>query len=110
MGFKFCPSCGKTLSYIKFGINRSRPDGMQPYCKICMKKARRKSSKTEKSKESARLRQKRYREKLKEKVNKKENTKTLDSVIFSRRKQQPTKNPERSKILLNPKPVKKNGD
>ena len=60
MGFKTCAKCGKTLSSSKFGVNRSRKDGMQTYCKICMKKARRINAKKEKSKELARERQKKY--------------------------------------------------
>jgi len=42
MGFKTCPKCGVTLSYTKFGCNKSRKDGMQPYCITCMRKARKK--------------------------------------------------------------------
>ena len=110
MGFKKCPKCDSVLSVSKFGSNQSRSDGLQPYCISCMRKARKKSSKTEKSKQSARERQKKYRERLKEKEGKKKlmkvDTKSSDSI---------TKPPKRnlsksSRITLNPKPVKKNGD
>lgn len=110
MGFKNCPKCGITLSYTKFGCNKSRSDGLQPYCISCMRKARKKSSKTEKSKESTRERQKRYRERLKEKEGKKKlmkvDTKSSDSVTESRNH----KTQKEHRITLNPKPVKKNGD
>ena len=101
MGFKTCPKCGATLSESKFGCNKSRRDGLQPYCRVCMKKARQKSAKKEKSKESARKRQKKYREKKKLM---KVDTKNRDSVTKSRNHKVSKKN----KITLNPKPVKKN--
>ena len=108
MGFKKCPKCGLMLSINKFGCNNTRRDKKQPYCILCMRKARKKSSKTDKSKELARQRQKRYRERLKKKAGEKELIKVRvhkpDSI---------TKSPKRnhiksSRITLNPKPVKKN--
>jgi len=100
MGFKRCPKCDTMLSYNKFGCNKSRSDGMQPYCILCMRKARKVSSKKEKSMEMARVRQKKYREKTK---SIKESKKSPDSVILSRKHN----NNKSSKITLNPQPVKK---
>ena len=114
MGFKKCPKCGLMLGYNKFGCNKSRPDKLQPYCILCMRKARKKSSKTEKAKELAKERQKRYRERLKKKEEKstsvKARTKTLDSVTNGRRNHNDSKVSRVHKITLNPKPVKRNGD
>jgi len=101
MGFKTCPKCGVTLSYTKFGCNKSRKDGMQPYCITCMRKARKKNSVKDKSKELARQRQKKYREKKKlVKVD----TKTVDSITNKRNHN----NNKKHRITLNPKPIKKN--
>lgn len=32
-GLKYCPDCGEDLPLSEFGINRSRNDGLQTYCK-----------------------------------------------------------------------------
>lgn len=115
MAFKYCPKCDKTKSYIFFGKNKSRSDGLQSYCKECMKISRKKNSKKEKSKELAKIRQKRYREKKKEKkLDKKElmkvNVKTQDSITNGRRNLNDRKSSRGSEIILNPKPIKRNGD
>lgn len=114
MGFKKCPKCGIMLSASKFGCNKSRSDGMQPYCILCMRKARKSSSKSDKSRELAKERQKRYRERLKKKEEKKVSikvsTKKQDSVTNGIRKHNDSKVSRGHKITLNPQPVKKNGD
>jgi len=107
MGFKRCPKCDTMLSYNKFGCNKSRSDGMQPYCILCMRKARKVSSKKEKSMEMARVRQKKYRERLKEKSGENKLVKERTRMDVSI-----TKSPKRNhikshQITLNPQPVKK---
>jgi len=107
MSFKKCPKCGIMLGYSKFGCNKSRTDGLQPYCILCMRKARKKSSTTDKSRELAKQRQKRYRERLKKKEEKSSSVKVStkkDVSITKRRNHIETKN---SRIILNPQPVKK---
>lgn len=32
---KRCPRCGVTKAATEFGVSRSRPDGLQGYCKEC---------------------------------------------------------------------------
>lgn len=32
---KRCPRCGVTKAATEFGVSRSRPDGLQGYCKAC---------------------------------------------------------------------------
>jgi len=111
MGFKKCPKCGIMLSYSKFGCNKARKSGLQPYCVSCMRKARKKNSKTEKAREKARERQKRYRERLKEKKEKKSDVKvsvkTPDSITNGSRNHNEAKISRNQKIVLNPQPIKR---
>ena len=104
MAFKKCPACGIMLGYNKFGCNKSRKDNMQPYCRSCMKKARKASAKKAKSKELARERQKKYREKKKlvKNTSIKETQKVKDSITPLWKHNEPKDH----RITLNPLPVK----
>lgn len=40
MDTKYCKRCDKTLAVVEFTISKSRYDGLQAYCRECMKKYR----------------------------------------------------------------------
>lgn len=44
---KHCPKCDQDKPLDTFGKNRSRPDGLQAWCKLCSKKNQRERRKTE---------------------------------------------------------------
>lgn len=37
METKLCTKCGKTKPISEFGLNKSKKDGLQSYCKECVK-------------------------------------------------------------------------
>lgn len=47
---KWCPGCSHTKRIVMFGINRSRPDGLQGWCIECMDKNNKKMVKKNKAK------------------------------------------------------------
>lgn len=44
---KRCPKCGRDLPLERWGKNRSKPNGLQSYCKECMVQAALRSNRTE---------------------------------------------------------------
>lgn len=52
METKFCTSCGEDKDTDEFSKNRSRPDGLQNYCKSCASRAAQRSKRNSKKKRS----------------------------------------------------------
>jgi hypothetical protein len=58
---KFCPKCGKTQPLTNFAGNKQRKDGLQCYCKPCMRLAQKASYEVDPSRWAKRERKNRLR-------------------------------------------------